>query len=139
MSTPWKILPRCALFFSLFLRLCVADVGTAAYYGPPYTPTVCFGGDTSRFPPNNLFAAAGEGVWDNGAACGRAYTVRCLSSPTPKACVNGSTVQVKVVDQGSMLNSMPSTNGTTLVLSNAAFQMIASSMASIINIEFAQV
>ncbi|RRT75861.1 hypothetical protein BHM03_00015752 [Ensete ventricosum] len=37
MSTPWKLLPRCALFFSLFLRLCVADVGTAAYYGPPYT------------------------------------------------------------------------------------------------------
>ncbi|KAJ1415909.1 RlpA-like domain superfamily [Sesbania bispinosa] len=27
----------------------------------------------------NLFVAVNEGLWDNGAACGRRYRVRCIS------------------------------------------------------------
>ncbi|KAE9462761.1 hypothetical protein C3L33_05331, partial [Rhododendron williamsianum] len=44
------------------------DVGTVAQYGPPYTP-------------------AGDGIWDNGAACGRQYLVKCISATTPYTCV----------------------------------------------------
>jgi len=100
--------------------------------------TVCYGSDASQFPAYGLFAAAGEGVWDNGASCGREYAVRCLSSAMPRACTTGQTIQVKVVDRASMLNSMPSRNGTTLVLSAAAFQMFANKAAGVINIEFTQ-
>lgn len=154
------------LFASLLLFLfssCLADVGTAAYYGPPYlrktyltsvyvgfsfcscrswfefvAATVCYGGDASQFPAYGMFAAAGEGIWDNSASCGREYAVRCLSSAMPRACISGQTIQVKIVDRACMLNSMPSRNGTTLVLSTAAFQMIANRAAGMINIEFTQ-
>lgn len=85
-----------------------------------------------------MFVAAGEGVWDNGASCGRQYQVRCLSSRMPKACTD-QIIQVKVVDQASMLNSMPTKNGTTLVLSASAFKMIANPAAGVINIEFREV
>nr|GEY93211.1 RNA-directed DNA polymerase, eukaryota, reverse transcriptase zinc-binding domain protein [Tanacetum cinerariifolium] len=30
----------------------------------------CYGYDSSQFPSKNLFAAAGDRIWDNGAACG---------------------------------------------------------------------
>uniref|UniRef100_A0A7N2L7J4 Expansin-like EG45 domain-containing protein n=1 Tax=Quercus lobata TaxID=97700 RepID=A0A7N2L7J4_QUELO len=54
----------------------LSDVGTAALYSPPYSPTACYGSDASQFPSSNLFAAAGDGIWNNGAACGRLYLVR---------------------------------------------------------------
>ena len=102
--------------------------------------TACFGGDSSQFTPNNLFAAAGEGIWDNGASCGREYLVRCLSSAVPGACTDGDpTIQVTVVDQADgLVNSLPSAFGTTLVLSRTAFAMIANLSSSEINIEFTE-
>ncbi|XP_020242469.1 EG45-like domain containing protein [Asparagus officinalis] len=134
------------LLFSFLLHLFTlpilnADVGTAAYYGRPYLPTVCFGSDSSQFPANNLIAAAGEGLWDNGASCGRQYLVRCLSSETAGGCSGrGPMIQVTVVDEADALASMPSVNRTTLVLSRTAFGMIADiSVAMKINIEFAEV
>ncbi|XP_038972455.1 EG45-like domain containing protein [Phoenix dactylifera] len=136
---PKLLLLPCLLSLAILLRPSTADVGTVAYYGPPYLPTVCYGRDQEQFPASGLFAAAGEGIWDNGASCGRQYLVRCLSSATPNACIKNQTIQVKVLDRGKMLNSMPSKNGTTMVLSNAAFRMIASQAARVINVEFRQV
>ncbi|KAJ6802567.1 EG45-like domain containing protein [Iris pallida] len=141
---PTATILHCSLLFFLLLLLPLvppsgADVGTAASYGPPYLPTVCFGDDRIPIPTDNLFAAAGEGIWNNGASCGRQYMVRCMSS-TGRACLDGdAVVQVKVVDRASMLNTIPSANGTTMVLSGAAFRMIADISAQDINIEFAQV
>ncbi|KAG2400271.1 Pentatricopeptide repeat-containing protein [Vigna angularis] len=66
------------IFSSFFLRrvsLVIGDVGTAASYGPPYIPTACGGNRAGQFPPGNLFAAVNEGLWDNGAACGRRYRI----------------------------------------------------------------
>ncbi|XXG55991.1 hypothetical protein AAC387_Pa03g3530 [Persea americana] len=129
-------------FVSLILRLfplSLADVGTGAYYDPPYLPTECYGTDTSQFPANNLFAAAGEGIWDNGASCGREYLVRCLSAAAPNACIDGQTIQIMIVDYVDSLNSSPSRNGTTMILSSNAFAMIADQSAAEINIEFQQV
>ncbi|XP_074558260.1 EG45-like domain containing protein [Curcuma longa] len=135
MSKLSSFLSPCLLALFLFLRRCVADVGTAAFYAPPYIPTVCYGEDTGEFPPENLFAAAGEAIWDGGAACGRFYTVRCLSS-SPRACVAGGSVRVKIVDQGSTLRSPPSRNRTTMVLSLDAYRRIASRRAASVNVEF---
>ncbi|XP_039126062.1 EG45-like domain containing protein isoform X2 [Dioscorea cayenensis subsp. rotundata] len=115
-----------------------ADVGTAAYYGPPYLPTVCYGDDPSQFPADNIFAAAGDGIWDNGACCGRQYLVRCLSS-SPESCIADQTIRVEVINQASMLDSNPSLNGTTMTLSDAAFLQIANKSSPVINIEFTQI
>ncbi|XP_039126063.1 EG45-like domain containing protein isoform X3 [Dioscorea cayenensis subsp. rotundata] len=101
-----------------------ADVGTAAYYGPPYL--------------HNIFAAAGDGIWDNGACCGRQYLVRCLSS-SPESCIADQTIRVEVINQASMLDSNPSLNGTTMTLSDAAFLQIANKSSPVINIEFTQI
>ncbi|KAJ0962300.1 hypothetical protein J5N97_030128 [Dioscorea zingiberensis] len=126
------------LSWRLLLRRATADVGTAAFYGPPYLPTVCYGDDPSQFPADNIFAAAGEGIWDNGACCGRQYMLRCLSS-SPESCIAGQTIQVKVVNRASILDSNPSLNGTTITLSNTAFLQIANQSSDVINIEFIQI
>nr|GLL27204.1 EG45-like domain containing protein [Ipomoea trifida] len=115
------------------------DVGTAAHYSPPYSPTTCFGSDPTQFPSSNLFAAAGDGIWDNGASCGRQYLVGCISSITPGACVKNQTIQIKIVDYAPGVMSTPSSSGTTIVLSDEAFGLIADALADSINIEFQHV
>ncbi|XP_019052914.1 PREDICTED: EG45-like domain containing protein isoform X2 [Nelumbo nucifera] len=116
------------------------DVGTSSFYNPPYLPTACYGNDVSQFPANNLFASAGEGIWDNGASCGREYLVRCLSATVPGTCVEGQIIQVRIVDRAATSVSLALRDGTTMVLSATAFQMIANaSSADVINIEFQQV
>ncbi|KAM3711450.1 hypothetical protein ACJW30_01G109600 [Castanea mollissima] len=74
-------------FLTTLLLLCscfdilegaLGDVGTARYYGPPYLPTKCYGDDQDQFPSDGHFAAVSNGIWDNGAACGRRYRMRCI-------------------------------------------------------------
>ncbi|ERN16391.1 hypothetical protein AMTR_s00052p00109070 [Amborella trichopoda] len=121
------------LLFLFLLGRCSADVGTATFYNPPYAPTKCYGNDTSQFPANNLFAAASDSIWDNGAACGREYTVRCLSdASSADPCVANSAIQVRIVDYRTAA-------GTTMLLSSDAFQATADpNMATTINFEFQQ-
>ncbi|CAN1271145.1 EG45-like domain containing protein [Linum perenne] len=115
----------------------LANIGSASWYRPPYLPTACNGNDGSQFPTSNLFAAAGEGIWDNGAACGRQYRVRCQSAVARGSCKPGQIVQVKIVDRAQTLVSQPPFKGTTIVLSQTAFGIIADSTASTaINIDY---
>ncbi|KAJ0540293.1 putative rlpA-like protein, double-psi beta-barrel [Helianthus annuus] len=111
------------------------EVGTASLYNPPYTPSACYGSDASQFPSSNLFAAAGEGIWDNGAACGRQYLVKCISAAIPRTCIPGQTIEVRIIDRAQTSVSRPTRPGTTMVLSDTAFRTIANQIASI-NIEF---
>ncbi|GMN44720.1 hypothetical protein TIFTF001_013915 [Ficus carica] len=120
------------------LRTSHGDVGTTAQYSPPYLPTECYGTDSSQFPTSNLFAVAGEGIWDNGASCGRQYQVRCISAAMPRTCVPEKTILIKIVDYAGTLASQPSAHGTTMILSQTAFGAIANSTATSINIEFQQ-
>ncbi|RWR97974.1 EG45-like domain-containing protein [Cinnamomum micranthum f. kanehirae] len=119
-------------------NLSKADVGTATSYNPPYIPSACYGNDRSKFPSNNLFASAGEGIWDNGASCGRQYQVRCLSAATPNTCIAGKTVQVEIVDRAASSVSRPVKPGTVMVLNVNAYAMIANPSVSEINIEYIQ-
>ncbi|XP_027333680.1 putative EG45-like domain containing protein 1 [Abrus precatorius] len=99
----------------------------------------CYGSEASQFPSSNLFAAAGDGIWDNGAACGRQYMVRCISAEQPKTCVPDQSIQIKIVDYADTAVSPSSAGGTTIVLSDKAFGTIANTSATLINIEFQQV
>ncbi|ESW26942.1 hypothetical protein PHAVU_003G160600 [Phaseolus vulgaris] len=129
-------------FFLLFITLphhSNADVGTSSRYSPPYLPSGCYGTEATQFPSSNLFAAAGDGIWDNGAACGRQYLVRCISAEEPRTCIPDLSIQIKIVDYAASLVSPPSTAGTTMVLSDKAFGTIANASATVINIEFQQV
>ncbi|KAK7330164.1 hypothetical protein VNO77_24350 [Canavalia gladiata] len=135
---------RLHLYFFLInvvvmLHLSNADVGTAARYSPPYLPSGCYGSDATQFPSSNLFAAAGDGIWDNGAACGREYMVRCISAEQPRTCIPDQSIQIKIVDYAASSVSPPSDTDTTIVLSDTAFGTIANTSATLINIEFQQV
>ncbi|KAL9399380.1 hypothetical protein Peur_008341 [Populus x canadensis] len=130
------------LMMSSLLQTSQGDVGTAAQYSPPYLPTACYNDSASQFPSNNMFAAAGDGIWDNGAACGRQYLVRCISAAVADSCIADQVIQVKIVDYAlALTKNPPSASGTTIVLSETAFGAIANNSAAptSINLEFQQV
>nr|AWP38933.1 Ave1 [Fusarium oxysporum f. sp. physali] len=109
-----------------------ADIGTANILnGPPFTPTACYGNDLSQFPAGNLFAAAGEGIWDNGAACGRRYRVKCIS---PRPC-KSDMVDVRIVDRAKNHREYA---GEFLLLHAAAYNTIAAGGRRRLNINFVQ-
>lgn len=105
--------------------------------------TECYRDDPSQLPPGNLFAAAGGDLWNNGAACGRVYAVRCVAaSPSvPSSCGSDGLIQVKIIDNALSANSSAaahkqSVTGATLVLSEEAFVLIAKPFADSVAIEF---
>lgn len=75
--------------------------------------------------------AVSDALWDNGAACGRRYQLRCISGPN-RACRGGSIV-AEIVDF-CRRDPCPS----TLVLSAKAFDAISKFPNVKINIEYAQ-
>ncbi|CAI0415031.1 unnamed protein product [Linum tenue] len=79
-----------------------------------------------------MFVAVGEGLWDNGAACGRRYRMRCLSGAN-RPCKEGTMIDVKVVDY-CRISPCPA----TFLLSNDAFNAISHHPNAKINIEYAQ-
>ncbi|XP_022131452.1 EG45-like domain containing protein [Momordica charantia] len=127
------------IFVASLFHLSHGDVGSATFYNPPYSPTACGGGDLSQFPTNNLFAAAGEGIWDNGAACGRNYQVRCLSATVPKACMPDQIIQITIVDRAATAVSKAASGGRTMVLSTTAYKSIVQGSTSFVNIEYREV
>ncbi|PPJ60466.1 hypothetical protein CBER1_03166 [Cercospora berteroae] len=104
--------------------------GTAARYDPPYIPTKCLGSDPSQFPPGNLFVAVNEGLWDNGAACGRRYQIRCISG-SRKGC-NADSVDVTVVDHCRNCR-------TSFELSQAVYKLLTRRPNAIIGVEYQEI
>ncbi|KAK2979728.1 hypothetical protein RJ640_001749 [Escallonia rubra] len=106
-----------------------AIAGTATFY-TVYLPSACYGNQDQGV----MIAAVGESMWNNGAACGTTYTIRC-TGPTnqgvPQPCT-GSSVTVRVVDRcaGCQANQFD--------LSQEAFTVIANPDAGRINIDYAQ-
>ncbi|XP_038696773.1 EG45-like domain containing protein [Tripterygium wilfordii] len=107
-----------------------AETGTATFY-TVYVPSACYGYEDQGV----MIAAASPSIYNNGAACGRMYNVRC-TGPTnqgvPQPC-RGNGVTVKVVDL------CPGCQGLSLDLSQEAFSQIADPDAGRIQIEFNQV
>ncbi|KAJ8644519.1 hypothetical protein MRB53_006267 [Persea americana] len=102
------------------VRLVMGDVATK-----------CQGSNRVQFPGDGLFVAASDGIWDNGAACGRKYRLRCLSG-LKRPCKE-DTITVEVVDV-CRLDPCPA----TMVLSNKAFDAISKIPYAKINVEYAQ-
>ncbi|KAA8535465.1 hypothetical protein F0562_030468 [Nyssa sinensis] len=105
-----------------------AIAGTATFY-TVYVPSACYGFEDQGV----MIAAASDPIYQNGAACGRMYRVRC-TGPTnagvPQPC-RGDGVTVRIVDR------CPSPGCTsTLDLSQEAFSMIADPAAGRINIDY---
>ncbi|KAI9125746.1 hypothetical protein K1719_003164 [Acacia pycnantha] len=105
--------------------------GTATFYNQ-YLPSACDGFQDDGV----MIAAASDSIWDNGAACGRKYSVRCTSGTNQGVahpCRSG-TVTVKIVDRCPL----PACRGT-IDLSLQAFSAIADPNEGKIDIEYTQV
>ena len=79
-----------------------------------------------------MIAAASDAIWDNRAACGRTYRVKCTGATNlgvPQPC-KGTSVVVKIVDY-----CPPGCQGT-IDLSKEAFSQIADPDAGKIKIEY---
>ncbi|GFP95799.1 eg45-like domain containing protein 2, partial [Phtheirospermum japonicum] len=95
--------------------------------------TKCNGNRQDQFPDGNLFVAVSKGLWDNGAACGRRYRMRCLSGNN-KPCNNiDATIDVRVVD---FCKPRRKPCPSTVVLSTDAFAALSRSPRAKINIEY---
>lgn len=96
-----------------------------------YTASSCYGYQDQGV----MIAAASDAIWNNRAACGRMYRVRC-TGPTnqgvPQPC-RGNGVTVKIVDYCPP----PGCRGT-IDLSQEAFAMIADPNAGNIQIDYTQ-
>ncbi|GLJ24489.1 hypothetical protein SUGI_0467710 [Cryptomeria japonica] len=112
----------------------MAEQGIATFYTSPYVPTACYGNDPDQFPAGDLFAAASDTIWDNGAACGRQYRITCTDATNQgvlKPCKSGSIV-VKIVDH------CPARCAGTFDLSRQAFADIADPDAGKVYINYDQ-
>ncbi|KAL3745373.1 hypothetical protein ACJRO7_014473 [Eucalyptus globulus] len=139
MSRLQQLVPCClsSILILTALLLCRrnANVGTSHYYDPPHTLATC-GYDPSQFPSGLLFASAGERIWDNGAACGRQYSVRCIGGDWQKACRPVQWIHIMIVDRALDIVSHSSSDGATMLLSITAYKAIADLSAKSIKIEF---
>ncbi|KAJ4709417.1 EG45-like domain containing protein [Melia azedarach] len=114
------------------VAVCLSSVanaipGIATFY-TNYVPSACYGNKQQGV----MIAAANDSLWNNGAVCGKSFSVKCTGprNPVPHPCT-GKTVTVKVVDH---CPGCPS----TLDLSKEAFTQIANPVAGIINIDYRQ-
>ncbi|KAF2310259.1 hypothetical protein GH714_007447 [Hevea brasiliensis] len=115
--------------------LCLVSIahaaqGTAVWYKPPYTPSKCFGNQNN----GAMVAGVSDKLWNNGAACGKMYRVRCIEGANlaPHPCKQGTSVVVKIVDYCQ--------RGCTgdINLSRDAFAQIADVNAGIVKVQYDQ-
>ncbi|XAR66943.1 hypothetical protein NMG60_11013333 [Bertholletia excelsa] len=118
-SLPW--------FYSLILLVllishpCCAYDATASYYGPPYLPSSCYGENSAELPGDMLFAAAGAGIWSDGAACGSIVHVKSID--------DDEIFKVKIVDYIGTASSPVSAPNTAVALPRPTFKNITGSSA----------
>ncbi|XP_038697039.1 EG45-like domain containing protein [Tripterygium wilfordii] len=105
-----------------------ATPGIAVFYEPPYTPSKCYG-NQDKGP---WVAGVNDALWNNGAACGRRYRVRCTGGANlaPHPCKPGTSVVVTVVDYCKR-----PCNGI-INLSKQAFSQIADTDAGKVKVEY---
>ncbi|XP_057787763.1 EG45-like domain containing protein isoform X2 [Salvia miltiorrhiza] len=109
------------------ISMASAIAGTATYYSP-IVPSSCYGFEDR----GTMVAAANPALFNNRAACGQRYTVRC-TGPTnqgvPQPCRNGP-ITVTIVDL------CPGCAADQIDLSEQAFNAIADPNAGRILIDY---
>lgn len=101
-----------------FTAPALCEVGNAVVYQPPYTPKRC---PNTSLPSTGYFIAVGDGEWDNGAACGRKYSMRCIAQASNNnGCIggtsgNGPPVTITAVDYRPVVGLSLSTDANKAI------------------------
>uniref|UniRef100_A0A7N0UT88 Expansin-like EG45 domain-containing protein n=1 Tax=Kalanchoe fedtschenkoi TaxID=63787 RepID=A0A7N0UT88_KALFE len=121
----WMLLAL-AFLIIYFISNASATPGIATFY-TNYRPSACYGNQDEGV----MIGAASDPLWNNGAICGKYFTVRCTgpTNPYPKSCKGKNSVRIKIVDH------CPGCGGT-LDLSKEAFAAIADPVAGRIKIDY---
>ncbi|KAG8372458.1 hypothetical protein BUALT_Bualt12G0068300 [Buddleja alternifolia] len=113
------------LIASSLISMVSAIAGTATFY-TTYIPSACYGFQDQ----GTMIAAANPSLFNNRAACGTSYRVRCTGSTNSvPACRNGEVI-VRIVDL------CPGCGPNQLDLSREAFSRIANPDAGRIRIDY---
>ncbi|KAG8372459.1 hypothetical protein BUALT_Bualt12G0068400 [Buddleja alternifolia] len=113
------------LIAASLISMASAIPGTATFY-TVYVPSSCYGFQDQ----GTMIAAANPGLFNNRAACGRRYRVRCTGGTNSvPACRNGEVI-VRIVDL------CPGCGPDQLDLSREAFSAIANPDAGRIRIDY---
>ncbi|KAK6135613.1 hypothetical protein DH2020_029808 [Rehmannia glutinosa] len=116
-----------ALVASCLISMSTAIPGQATFY-TTYVPSSCYGFQDQ----GTMIAAASPAIFNNRAACGRRYRIRCTGRTNLgvlQPCRNGE-ITVRVVDL------CPGCQANQFDLSQEAFSMIADPNAGRILIEY---
>ncbi|KAL2502376.1 putative EG45-like domain containing protein 1 [Forsythia ovata] len=118
-----------ALIATSLIYMATAIPGTATFY-TTYVPSACYGFQDQ----GTMIAAANPSLYNNGAACGRRYRVKCTGATNagiPQPCT-GNEVTVTIVDL------CPGCGNDQLDLSREAFSIIANTDAGRIITDYNQ-
>ncbi|CAA2992671.1 Hypothetical predicted protein [Olea europaea subsp. europaea] len=118
-----------ALIASSLISMATATAGSATFY-TEYVPSACY----EYNDQGTMIAAANPSLFNNKAACGKSYKVKCTGAINqgPNPC-RGGTITVKIVDL------CPGCGKNQLDLSQPAFSMIANPDAGRIRIHYTKV
>lgn len=120
-----------------------ADVGTTSFYGNNATRVNdliqgCNISTDQILRMDYRVVTVSDGLWDNGAACGRKYLIRCLSTPNSRSCTSGY-IEVLVVGRCPEVNCKVSGKTVTMKIAyNRSSLLVKSRSATLANIEYLQ-
>ncbi|PPT98698.1 hypothetical protein XaraCFBP7407_04305 [Xanthomonas arboricola pv. arracaciae] len=121
-----------------------ADIGSISFYGnnasrPADFVQGCNISEDTVSSRNYLVVTVSEGLWDNGASCGRRYRMRCISTPGKHSCT-ANTIDVIVV--GRCPNGRCTVGGRDVAMKIAFIRyslLVQARTAPWANIEFIQI
>lgn len=116
-----------------------AEVGTLSFYNRPYYPTEC------NIPIDTMerltyrYVQVSEGLWDNGAVCGKTLQLRCLSGPGSRNPCTRNLIEAVIVGRcPNGVCAVGNTNVTMRITAERYLNLVNSREAAWVNIEFAR-
>lgn len=116
-----------------------ADVGSLSFYKRPYYPTECNTPVETMERLNYRYVQVSEGLWDNGAVCGKTLLIRCLSGSASRNPCTRNTIEAVIV--GRCPNGVCAVGNTNVLMRITAERyssLVNSREAAWVNIEFAR-
>ncbi|MCE4351904.1 hypothetical protein M0411_18610 [Xanthomonas hortorum pv. vitians] len=118
-----------------------AKIATLSFYGNNTPNPADFvqgcnvSADTVAISYENRVVTVSDGLWDNGAACGTTYQMRCLSNPGTNRCTR-NVITVLVVGRCPGGACLVNGQKVTMKIAAQSFNLLVRSRVPYINVEY---